>query len=65
MRWKAQLFLNQQPQGPEKETYGFNSRKSPPSVKELKEFEGRMINLIQNIEFEDKPSPFQKKLKKT
>ena len=63
MRWKALFFLNQQPQGPEKETYRFNSRKSPPAVEELKEFEDRLTNLIQNIEFEDKPSRFQKKLK--
>jgi len=32
-------------------TDGFNSRKSPPTVNELREFEDKMEHLIQSIKF--------------
>ena len=34
-----------------KETYGFKSSKSPPTVPELKEFEDGMLNIVQNVKF--------------
>ena len=63
MRWRAYHFLNPSTASDLRETYGFNSKKTSPQVPELNEFETKMINLIQNIEFKaPRPSEFQKKL---
>lgn len=63
MRWRAYHFLNPSTAPDHRETYGFNSKKTPPQVPELNEFEAKMTNLIQNIEFKaPRPSEFQKKL---
>ena len=52
MRWKAFFFLNNQDtDDTTKETYGFKSKRSPPHVNELNEFEDCMQNMIQRIEF--------------
>lgn len=51
MRWRAFFFLNPDAKQEQNETYGFNSKKSPPKIPELNEFETKMTNLIQNIEF--------------
>jgi hypothetical protein len=66
MRWKALFFLYPETKTDESEKFGFNTRKTPPVINELKEFEEKMINAIQNVEFESTstPSNFQKTLNK-
>ena len=49
--------------GEKKETYGFKSRKCPPAVKELEQFEHDLRNMIKNIEFRKVSNNFQDKLK--
>lgn len=65
MRWKAFFFLNPDTGGTTKETYGFKSKRSPPHVKELKEFEDCMLDMIQKIEFKTSqhPNSLQRKLR--
>ena len=66
MRWRAFFFLNPQTEGMTKETYGFNSNRSPPHVKELDEFEDCMLEMIQRVEFKTNhhPNSLQRKLGK-
>ena len=64
MRWKAFFFLNPSAQAEVRETYGFNSTKTPPNVPEMKNFEDKMTNLIQSIKFEKRSNHFQNKLGK-
>ena len=49
-----------------KETYGFKSKRSPPHVKELNEFEDCILDMIQRVEFKTNtyPNDLQKKLNK-
>ena len=64
MRWRAHYFLHLPSPREKQETFGFNSKKSPPQIPELNEFESKMASLIQNIEFKAdfKPTEFQKNL---
>ncbi len=64
IRWRTFFYLNPEITTEQKETYGFKSTKSPPSIPELKEFENGMLHLVQNIEFNNSTSQFQKKLSK-
>ena len=60
MQWKAWNYLH--PGSNSKETYGFRTANTPPQVNELKDFETRLINLIQGVNFKDssgKKSQFQ------
>ena len=59
------LPISGQEETSNKETYGFKSRNSPPKVNELIPFEEGILNLIQNIEFDDNASKcrFQRTLK--
>ena len=43
--------------------YELRTKKSPPSINELKAFENDLISLIKNIEFKKTRSKFQNKLK--
>lgn len=61
MRQKALQFLGKL-DGPSKENYGFNSRRCPPSVNELTDFEDDMTNLIKIIEYRNMNSKFQSML---
>ena len=63
VRWKAYHFLHPS-QPTEKETFGFRTTKSPPAVKELEEFEGKMFSLVQNVKFKKVNNEFQKCLTK-
>ena len=56
------FFLNESSKQ-EKETFGFKSTKTPPSVAELKPFEDDMIDLMKNLEYEYRTNPFQQKLR--
>ena len=60
MRWRAYHYLHRKEQTERKETYGFNSKRAPPVVKELKVFENRMTD----IEFSDQINDFQRELGK-
>ena len=51
MHWKAFFFLNKNCNDTSKESYGFKSKRSPPHVAELNEFEGCMLEMIQRVEF--------------
>ena len=66
MRWK-EFFCNNinetQQDYQTAETYGLRTKKSPPSINELKGFENDLISLIKNIEIKKTRSKFQNKLK--
>ena len=64
MRWKAH-FHDHPPTSTstKKETYGFNSEKTPPSIQDLAPFENDLYHLIKNIEYKQQPrNRFQRKL---
>jgi hypothetical protein len=63
LRWKALFFLNPKAKQEEKETYGFNSRRSPPVINEMKPFEDRLKHLISNVEFQKQDNNFQRQLR--
>ena len=62
MRWKALQFLGQLPPT-DKETYGFRSRKCPPVVAQLTQFEEDLMNMIRNIEFRQVDNELQRKMR--
>ena len=67
MRWRAFFFLKSDDevveQG-EEEYYGFNSRRCPPQMDELKSFENDMEKLIENIQFRRPRDTFQRTLQR-
>ena len=63
MRWRAYFFLNPEINTSSKNTYGFNSKRNPPYVPELKEFEHQLLDLIKKIEFTNNRCHFQRQLK--
>lgn len=63
LRWKALFYLNPEAKPKTTETFGFKSRKVPPTISELKEFEHELINLIRNIKFKNNSNGFQQQLK--
>lgn len=63
LRWRAFFYLNPKSKGEQTNTYGFNTTRSPPAIKELRTFENRMCNIIQGIQFSDTTNKFQKNLK--
>lgn len=62
MRWKAFFFLNPNAEGSRIETFGFSSRKSPPQVHAMLNFEKRLLSMIEKIKFRKVKYEFQKKL---
>ena len=62
MRWKAYFFLNPGTQATQKNTYGFNSRKTPPQVTEMMNFENRLLRMIENVKFRHVNCTFQQHL---
>ena len=62
MRWKALKFLGRL-ESSGKETFGFRSRKCPPVVDELTNFESDLMLMIKNIEFRNTNNTFQEKLR--
>ena len=67
VRWKAYHFLkpatkNHPPTN--RDTFGFHTTTSPPPIKELDQFEDKMLTIIQNIaiEFKKVDNAFQKHL---
>jgi hypothetical protein len=51
-------------QSPVYETFGFRTTKSPPPIKELDEFEGKIFNLRQNVKFRKYHNEFQNNLER-
>ena len=49
--WKVHFFLNPPKKKESKNYYNFKSTKNPPSTLELKDFESKILDLIQNIKF--------------
>ena len=49
--WKAHFFLNPQAKSNQQKTYGFPSSKPPPRVQEMKDFEENMLDLLQDVKF--------------
>ena len=74
MRWKALFFLKDDDSEQEsnsededeyhKRTFGFNTANSPPTIKEISSFESDIWDLVENVEFTDNKSHFQRKLDK-
>ena len=62
MRWKAFFNLNPSVHGSDKETFGFSSRKSPPQVLAILNFENRLLHMIETIKFRNVQYTFQQKL---
>ena len=62
VRWRAFHILNPS-RGNMKETFGFNTQKPAPKLKELELFEEKMIEMIKNVEFHRKTNRLQEKLK--
>ena len=63
MRRKVLQFLGKL-ESTNKETFGFRSRKCPPAVEELTNFENDVMLMIKNIQFRHINSTFQEQLKK-
>ena len=64
MRWKLWHYKNKNKKKKKIETYGFKTPHHPPVMKELKEFENDMADLIKNIEFRRSSNPLQEQMKK-
>ena len=61
---RVHFKMNQPSASNEKETFGFNSSRAPPRIKELKCFEKDLVKLVQNIKFRKRSNPFLTTLKK-
>jgi len=61
-RWKAFFFLDPNADSSCKETFGFSSRKSPPQVYVMPNFEKRLLGMMDNTKFRKMKCEFQKKL---
>ena len=55
LRWRVFFFLNPAEQS-KVEKYGFKSTKPAPYVKELKQFEDSIYDLVKNVKFKQSPS---------
>ena len=62
MRWKAYFYLNPEVSNNNRETYGFNSKNTPPHIPELESFENRLLDMIHNVKFKNVKCGYQKKL---
>ena len=62
LSWHVFFKLNPQITSKGKETFGFNSTRAPPRLKELKEFEKDLVKLVQNIKFRKRSNQFMKTL---
>ena len=45
-----------------KQTFGFQTTRTPPSSNDLNQFEDKMLKIVQNIQFNNNSSGFQRKL---
>ena len=56
-------FLNPNLSKSSKETFGLNTSKVPPNIKELKHLQDGLCEIAKNLEFRDVSNQFQNKLK--
>ena len=63
MCWKAYFYLHPEIRPQVKETYGFNSTRSPPQVQEPVRFEEKLLQMIKNTQFRETSCRFQQQLK--
>jgi hypothetical protein len=63
LSWRAFFKLNPNLVTKSKETFGFNSTRAGPRVKELVDFERDLVRLLQNIKFRRRSKPFLASLK--
>ena len=63
LRWKAFFYLNPKIKVHQHENFGFKSKRTPPCINEIKEFENELIQLMHNIEFKNVHNVFQNQLK--
>ena len=64
MTWSATFFLSKA-QPNRKETFGFKTTMEPKRLPEMRQFEDKMLDLVQNVQFRDKNhknSEFQQKI---
>ena len=60
--WKALFFLHPETKSNDKETYGFNSTKTPPIIDEMKKFEEDVLRIIEGNKFRKIKNEFLSKL---
>jgi hypothetical protein len=69
MRWKAFFFLNPVSKADESdgkiqhEKFGFKSKKTPPQIDEIINFERELLGMVENIQFRDVSDSFQSMIK--
>lgn len=66
MRWKA-FFFDRDEDDKDMDTnsnFGLKSRKCPPQVADMKEFEHDLLHMVENIQFRNCNDPFQSKLRR-
>ena len=66
MRWRAHHYLRKGKEDDEEDSdyYGFKSRRSPPNIEELKNFEDDLASMIENVTFRMTQSKFHDTLRK-
>ena len=62
VRWKSYFYLHPECRTEDKETFGFKSRKSPPGIRELINFEDRLKRMIHDIQFRPVKSQLQQQM---
>ena len=62
LRWRAFFFLHPEAATTAKETYGFNTTKSPMPIPELIEFESGVLSMIQDVKNMNTENKFQNQL---
>ena len=65
VRWKAWFYLHPEARNTDKDTFGFKSNNNPPTVPELRDFENRIIEMVEHVEFKESSgnkSDFQYKM---
>ena len=62
MRWKAHFFLHGNNNATGCYKFGLNSRKCPPQIVEMREFEDDLLRMIENIKFRNVNDQFQASL---
>ena len=58
MRWKAFFFDKEDDNNSQNNNYIYKTRKCPPQIQELKEFESDLFKMIENIEFRTASNEF-------
>ena len=51
-KWRAHFALNPDGNPKTKNTFGFNSIRAPPNIKELMELQKKLIEMVKNVKYE-------------